>query len=205
MTIRHLLLADAGHCLRAAAPPVLLLGLLTAAGTVEPALLSAGVLGIAWQAATVASTAWLLIVVAVAADRPRRDRRAHKRLQQLRDLAAERDRALVHVKTTIWSSTAGQHAVVLNIATGALHRVWLPETTVPVGAFAVLEHTNRGVRVIDVMDARGVESAHRHGMHQTPSMARVGRDDPEEQGADHDAPSQLIIEIEAFLKGSGSS
>jgi hypothetical protein len=204
VTIRHLL-HHAGHFLRAAAPPVVVLGLLTAVRTVEPALVSDGVLGISWLAAAVASTAWLLIALAVAAARPRRDRRAHERLQQFRHLATQPDHALVQVQTTVWSTVAGQHAVVLNIVTGALHRVWLPETTVPVGAFAVLQRTGDGARVVARLSARSVEAAHRCERRTVRPADARRHEDREMQSEANEAPSPLILEIEAFLKGSADS
>ncbi len=198
MTIRHLL-HDAGRCLRAAAPPVLVLGLITALRTVDPAVATLDrCLGLALQAATVASALWLVVAMTWAAARPWRDRRAHERLDHLRDLAGEGDRALVHVKTTIWSTAAGERTIVLNIATGGLHRVWLPETTVPVGAFAVLEHTNRGVRVIAHMDAHVVEAAHRHERRSVCAPLRTSVDAG--LGGKPGDPARLIREVEAFLQ-----
>lgn len=199
MTIRYLL-HDAGHYLCATAPPVLVLGLLTAVRAVEPALMSEGVLGMAWRAATVASTTWLLIAAAVAADRPRRDRSAHDRLEQLRDFGAQPNRALVRIQTTRWDSTAGQHAVVLNVATGVLHRVWLPETQVPVGAFAVLERTNGGVRMIDRMDARGIEAAHRQERRHQLHAAEAHLKQYVEHRAYSGDAAALMEEVEEYLR-----
>lgn len=200
MTIQHFL-HDAGHCLRVASPPVLVLGLLTAVRTVEPPLMSEGVLGIAWQAATVASTASLVVALAVAAVRPRRDRRARERLEHLRDLAAEPNRALVHVQTTIWSTAAGQHAVVVNIATGILYRVWLQTTWLPTGGFAVLEQRGGAVFVVDWMDACSVQAAQRHLCRSVGAreVEQPRKEAPPVTALAEDA-LQLIAETENYLR-----
>ncbi|NCD18858.1 MAG: hypothetical protein EOL89_02575 [Actinobacteria bacterium] len=207
MTTRQLL-HDAGHCLRAAAPPLFAVGVLAAIRSVlGSGTLSSidGLLMLTLRAAIAASVMWLVAAACWAATRPWRDRRVHKQLQRLRDFAVEQNRVLVHIQTTIWSSAAGQHTVVLNIATGTLHRVWLSETTVQLGAFAVLEHTRTGVHVIDCMHARGVEQAHRHERHQALSGTTPRHEDPKVQPGDNDTPSPLVLEIEAFLRGSADS
>lgn len=205
MTIRHLV-ADTSHCLRTAALPMLALGLLTSVRTVDPALgTSDGILSVAWQAANVASTAWLILAVAWAANRRWRDCRAHQRLQHLRDLAAQPDHALVQVQTTIWTTAAGQCAVVLNIATGVLHRVWLPETTVPSGAFAVLERTGHGGRVVACVDARGVKSAHRHERRRRRLDTPAIQPEPAREVGELQEAADLIDEVEKYLKARGGA
>jgi len=106
------------------------------------------------------------------------------------------------VQTIVWSSAAGQHAVVVNVATGVLHRVWLPEVTIPTGAFVILERTHDGARASDVLDACVVESAHRHE-----ARARATRANPEQvvsQGrsdpAQGDGAVTFIDEVEAYLR-----
>lgn len=205
MTIRQLS-HGAGHCLRAAAAPVLTLGVLTLARMAYPgAAVSTSMdelILLAWRGGTSATLVWLVVAVSWAATRPWRDLRAFQRLQQLRDLAGQPNRAFVQVRTTIWSNTAGQHAVALNVATGILHRVWLSETTVPIGSFVVLERTNGGVRVIDYMDAPDVEAAHRHERRNpeaqpaTPAHPTPTPTDPRKP----DDAATLIHEVEEYLR-----
>lgn len=204
MTTRHLL-QDAGHCLRAAVPAVLTLGVLTAMRSVFPASptlgASAGALLLACHVATVAAGSWLVAAVGWAASRRWRDGRASRRLHHLRDLAAEPNRALVHLQTTLWSAAAGQHAVVVNVATGIQHRVWIAEMTVPIGAFVVLERTHHGAVVIGMMHARAVEAAHRHARRHsvTSDPLNVNVPPPEPR----DDVLQLIEETEQYLREQG--
>lgn len=166
--------------------------------------MSERVLGIVWRAATVASAAWLVVALAVAAARPRQDRRAHERLQHLRHLATQPDRALVYIQTTIGNAAAGQHAVVLNVAAGTLHRVWLSEATVPLGAFVVLQRVDEGAKVVDWMSAHAVEDGHRYERRRgAPTLpgSQALEDLPEVRGRDD--VRQLIEEVEVFLMEQG--
>lgn len=203
MTTRQILL-DLGRCLRASAPPLLTLGMLTLARTVQAS--GASSLGVdepflvAWRAAASAGILWLLGAVIWATSRPLRDRRAFQRLQHLREIATPEDRALVHVQTIVWISAAGQNVVVVNVATGVTSRVWLPETTVPIGSYVVVECKGSGVRVVDWMGAEHVNAGHRHEQrhvaHRHNSSERVL--EPPEHGQD-DA-RLLIEETERFLR-----
>ena len=203
MTTRQMLL-DLGRCLRAAAAPLLTLGVLTLARPVRGEAPSpAGVdelFLVAWRTAVFATLLWLLVAVVWAAIRPWRDRCAYQRLQHLRELAAQPSRVLVFVQTIALGTAAGQHAVVINVATGTTHRAWLSETTVPIGAFVVLERTNGGVGVVDWMDAHQVESGHRHERRHAAhhiTSGRLGVDLTERD--DRDDARQLIEEAEQFL------
>lgn len=199
MTTRHRL-HDASHCLLSAAPPALALGVLTAARSMlhmSPPLPTADGLLFAWQVAIVAAGLWLVASVCWSAARPLRDRRASQRLQHLRDLAAEPNRALIHLQTTVCSGAAGQQAVVVNVATGVLHRVWIAEMTVPIGAFVVLERTDSGVSVVDWMNARRVKEAHRYARRHP--LARDPRDCDVDQER-RDEVLQLIEETEQYLR-----
>lgn len=199
MTTRHIL-HDAGHCLRVAALPMLALGVLTAARSMlhtSPPLPTADGLLLAWQVAIVAAALWLVASVCWSAARPWRDRRASQRLRHFGDLAAEPNRALVHLQTTVWSGAAGQHSIVVNVATGVLHRVWLPGMTVPIGAFVVLERTNSGVSIVDWMNPRRVKEAHRYERRHP--LAHDPRDCDVEQER-RDEVLQLIEETEQYLR-----
>lgn len=202
MATRHLI-HDAGHCLLAAAPPVLALAVLTATRSLFfasqrlPLSAADSLLQLAWQGTIVAAASWLVASLCWAASRPWRDRRASQRLQHFRDLAAEPNRALVHLQTTAWSGAAGQHSIVVNVATGVLHRVWLPEMTVPIGAFVVLERTNSGVSIVDWVNPRRVKEAHRYERRHP--LAHDPRDCDVEQER-RDEVLQLIEETEQYLR-----
>jgi len=200
MTTRHPL-HDAGNCLRTAAPPLLTLSVLALAGTTRGVALTPTGVGeiilVAWRTTVLGTLLWFLVAVIWAATRPLRDRRAFQRLQHLREIATVPDRALVYVQTIVWSSAAGQQVVVVNVATGSSHRVWVPETTVPLGAFVVLERTHSGVRVVDWMNAHQVEAGHRHERRY--AVGRVASGDHLEQ-VDREDALKLIQEAEQFLK-----
>lgn len=203
MTIRHLL-HDAGHCLRGGAAPLLTLAVLALARTAHPGNAVSTSMDelvlLVWRGGTSAALLWLLGAVTWSATRPWRDRRAFQRLQRLREIATPPNRALVHVLTTVWSSTAGEHVVVVNVATGTTSRVWLSETAGQIGAFVVLERSNGGVNVVDSMNAHQVEAGHRHEQrHVAPRPSRELRGDLPERDDREDA-RQLIEETERFLK-----
>lgn len=194
---------DLRRILRLAAPPILALAVLAPVPSLLGSTLSSleGVLLPAWRVAIVASVLWLAATTCWAMTRPGRDRRAYERLQQLRGLADESYRALVQIQTTVWTAAAGQHAVVMNVETGTLHRVWLPETAAPIREFVVLEHTDHGVRVIGSLSAPSVEAAHRHERRtcaiRVPDRAvSPGRC----TAVEIDAAVTLIDEVEAYLR-----
>lgn len=203
MSPRRLLL-DVRH-VRASAPPLLALGLLAFVRAVcaecsLPAAVDQFVL-MAWRTSIIGTLLWFLSAVLWAVLRPRRDRRAFRRLQRLREMATSPDRALVHVQTSVWSSVAGQHVAVVNVATGVTTRLWLPETTVPAGSFVVLERTNAGVRVVDWMNAHEVKAGQCHQRRHAvrPITADQASVQLFEQEI-HDDALQLIEETERFLR-----
>lgn len=193
--------SDLRHLLRIAAPPLLTLGVLLVVGEVSALGAWTTTLETSRRVATVLAGLWLVLAIGVAAHKTKRDERAHQRLQQLRDAAQERGRALVHVQTEVWSSGAGQHVVVVNIATGHRYGLWLPEVHVPTGAFALVEQRDLGVAVIGWAAQRTVDAAHRHE-HRRPSPrnrsvhVRTSVDGPD----DRDGARRLIEETEQFLK-----
>lgn len=207
MTTRHLL-HDAGHCFRVVAPSLLALSALALAGTTQGETLAPAGVGevvfVAWRAAVLGTLLWFLVAVVFAATRQWRDRRGHQRLQRLRERAAQPNRALVFIQSIVCGTAAGQHVVVINLATGATHRAWLPETTVPIGAFVALERANDGVRVIDSMNAQQVESAHRYERrHRAQHILSGELDEDLREHDDREAVLQLIEETERFLKEQG--
>ncbi len=201
MSPRHLL-HDVGHCLRAAAPPLLALSVLVVAPTQGEAAPGgvAELVCVAWRAAVLGTVLWFLVAVIWVATKPWRDRRAFQRLQHLREIATPEDRALVHVQTIVWSSAAGQHVVVVNVATGAPSRVWLPETTVPVGSYVVVEREGSGVRVVDWMGAAHVEAGHRDEQRHVALRHNSGERVLELPEHGQDDARLLIEETERFLR-----
>lgn len=192
---------DLRQLLRIAAPPLLTLGVLLVVGEVSPLGAWTTTLEISRRVATVLAAPWLVLAISVAAHKTKRDARAHQRLQQLRAAAQETGRALVYVQTEVWSSGAGQHVVVVNIATGHRYGLWLPEVQLQKGAFALVEQRDLGVAVIGWAAQRTVDAAHRHE-HRHPSprnrsvQMRASVDGPD----DRDDARRLIEETEQFLK-----
>lgn len=187
--------------LRIVAPPVLALGALLVVGEVSPLDAWTTTLETSRRVATVLAGLWLVIAAGMAVHRTRRDAHAHKRLQELRDAAQTPGRALVHIEAVAWRSRAGQHAVVLNVATGYRYHLWLPETDLPIGAFALLEQGGCGVAVLDSIDARTVAAGHRHESRSAQQTAEAPSLDvlsPESQ--ERDTVAILIRETEEFLR-----
>lgn len=149
---------DAAHVLRASITPVL--ALTAAAVSLQlvdpwppPDVLPAAVLSI--------TAGWLLLTVTWAATRPFRDRRASQQLVGLRTALHAPNRALVHIHAIVRESLAGQLMDVVNVETGHTHRIWIAETSLPVGSFSILERSNDAVAVVHWIPRRTVEAARR--------------------------------------------
>jgi len=191
---------DLRPLLRSAAPPLVFLGVLLAFGELsfeEPRTESAET---SLLVGSLGAAVWLLAAVVVTGCRLRREMLAHQRLQELRDRTQASGRALVHVQTVVSSSGAGQHAVVVNVATGFQYRLWLPEVNLPIGAYAVIEQRAVGVAVIDWVGPRTVDAAHRDEQ-RVPAHIDI---EPRSAGAAEteqlDDAHQLITEVETYLK-----
>lgn len=184
--------------MRAAAPPLLILGVLLAIGELSFGELWTETVETSLLVGSLGAAVWLLTGVVVTGCRLRREMLAHQRLQELRDRAQASGRALVHVQTVMSSSSAGQHAVVVNVATGFRYRLWLPEVNLPIGAYAVIEQCVVGVAVIDWVGRRTVEAAHRHERHH----ANLGSATSalEKAPGDDDDAATLIRETERYLR-----
>lgn len=199
------LLHDAGHCLRAAGPPLLALSVLAIARTTQaetpaPPVGVGEVVLVAWRAAVLGTLLWFLVAVIWALTRPLRDRRAFQRLQHLREIARVPDRALVHVQTIVWNSAAGQHVAVVNVATGVTSRVWLPESAVPIGSYVVVERMDSGVRAIDHLSAHSVEAAHRSEGRSHEVRASDAHPTPPPNAREESDAVTLIAEVEEYLR-----
>jgi len=191
---------DPRPVLRAAALPLLFLGALLAVeelSFLDPWTETAETSRLV---AMLGTAVWLLTAVAVTVCRLRRDTLAHQRLQELRDRSQASGRALVYVQTVVSSSSAGQHAVVVNVATGHRYRLWLPEVDLPIGAYVVIEQRVIGLAVLDWAGSRQVGAAHRyerrHPAREDSVKVPPGGDDSEDRG---DA-RRLIEETEQFLR-----
>lgn len=179
--------------LRIAAPPVLTLGALLVVGEVSPLGVWTTSLETSQRVAAVLAGLWLVLATGVEVHRTKRDAHAHQRLQQLRDAAQARGRALAHVEAVAWRSQAGQHAVVVHVGTGYRYRLWLPEADLPDGAYAVIEQRGVGVAVLDWVGRREVRAAHRHERRHPALEADADRE------VRQDA-RRLVEETEQFLK-----
>lgn len=184
-----------------AVPPLLLLGALLAVGELRVLEAWTKTVETLRLVATVVAGLWLITAIVLTGCRLRRDTRAHRRLQGFRDAAQVPGRALVHVQTMVWSSSAGQHAVVANVASGHRYRLWLPEAHLPIGAFALLAQGERGVVVLGWLDARTVAAGHRHERRTHQSPADPGANLPTPEHPVEDAAALLVREAEEFLQG----
>lgn len=109
---------------------------------------------------------WLGTALVVTARQPRRDQRASDQLRALRERAQTPGRLLIEVRRTGWPGPAGQHVHALHITHGTTHDIWLPETVLPIGAWAVLDVTTEPVHVIGHVDHRTITRAHRHDIRE---------------------------------------
>ncbi len=192
---------DVRQFLRIVAPPVFTLGEFLVVGEVSPLGVGTTSLETSQRVATVFAGLWLVAAIVVTGCRMRRDTRAHRRLQALREAAQVPGRALVHVQTAVWSSDAGQHAVVVNVPSGHRYRLWLPEVHLPIGAFALLAQGEPGVVVLGWLDARTVAAGHRHERRTHQSAADSGANLPTPEHPVEDAAALLVRETEEFLQG----
>lgn len=191
---------DVRHLLRVAAPPGLTIGVLLVIGELSFLDAWTSTFATTRRVATALAVLWFFVSTGTAGYRTRRNASANQRLQQLRAAAQAPGRALVEVLTVGWSSGAGQHVVVVNIATGHRYRLWLPEVPLPIGAFVVVEQRDHGVAVIDWAAQCTVDAAHRHERRYptrgSSVHVRASVDYPE----DEDDARRLIEETEQFLR-----
>lgn len=187
---------DAAHVLRATIAPALALTAVIASLQVLHPWPGSDVLPAAVLSVIIA---WLVLTVAWAATSPLRDRRAAHRLDELRAASPAPNRELVHIYATIWALLAGQLVDVVNIATGTTHRIWLPETSLPVGSFALLERSNDAVAVVDWIPRRTVEAAHR-AVARNPVTASEGPCCHDEICGEHDRAGSFVREVEGYLR-----
>lgn len=116
---------------------------------------------VTWMAGAATSLAWLITAAVRAALQPAKDARAAQRLQGLRDQARRPDHTLVCVLETRWRSPAGQLVTAVDARTGEIHELWLSETALPVGAFALVAGRAEGATLVDCMHPPELASARR--------------------------------------------
>ena len=116
----------------------------------------------AWSLAVLAMFAWLAVSLVRAARQPARDAEAADHLQSLRDRAIIEGHDLVEIHRTLWASQAGQQALSVNITTGQVSELWLPEVRLPDGSFAMITTTAGGhTNIVGWADPDQIASAHR--------------------------------------------
>lgn len=91
-----------------------------------------------WLVALGLSSLWLATSAVRATLQPRRDRRAAEHLQDLRVRAALPEHALLCVLQVLWESPAGQRVAAVNVRTGTVHEVWLAESELTPGTYALV-------------------------------------------------------------------
>ena len=117
---------------------------------------------IGWLAAVLAALVWLATSATGAALQPAGDRRAFVRVQELRVLSGLTDHALLCVLRTVWSTAAGQRAAAVDVRTGAVVDLWLTESSLPIGSYALVKSAGRSCILVDTVPAGLVLAARRH-------------------------------------------
>lgn len=123
---------------RAVAPDVRLTLFDVSRAAADSTAAALGLLMTLWSIAALGAIVWLLVELVGAARQPTRDAEAAERLQGLRDRTLIEGHVLVEIHRTLWATQAGQRAVVVNVTTGEVSEIWLPDTCIPDGSFAVI-------------------------------------------------------------------
>lgn len=150
---------------RAVALPTAALAVVVAAhGTAEsvdtslPATHAAAV----WLGAVAVAAVWLAGAFVRAALQPRRDRRAAAHLQDMRVRAGIPDHALLCILKTVWTSPAGQRVAAVDVRTGAVCEVWLAESGLAPGTYALVSFRRGVAMMLDAATPTTVIAAQRH-------------------------------------------
>jgi hypothetical protein len=91
----------------------------------------------------------------------RRDREAHDRLQLLQSRTCTPGIDLLELSTTQWASMAGQFATGIDVATGAVVPVWLPQARIPEGSLILVRRDVHPHVLLDWMAPEEVKAAYR--------------------------------------------
>src|SRR5665647_272943 len=160
----RLVLREVARWGRAVGAPLVVLAIVTFGPALSPFgsvwLVPDRALSIGWLAAVIAALSWLSTSAIRAALQPVRDRRAAEYLQRLRDRAAGPNARLLCVERSLWQSPAGQRLVAADVQIGTVFEVWLGESALPTGAFALVT-TARESTLVDWISPGDVAAARR--------------------------------------------
>jgi hypothetical protein len=149
---------------------------------------------VGWLAAVLAALVWLATSATGAALQPAGDRRAFVRVQELRVLSGLTDHALLCVLRTVWSTAAGQRAAAVDVRTGAVVDLWLTESSLPVGSYALVRLVGGSYMLVDAVPPSLVVAARRH-------MRREGAHHHERSGRrQRRAAARVIRTAETLLR-----
>jgi len=164
----RLVLHEAARWVRATGAPLAVLAIVVVTPHLVPnaadrvlRLIPDRALSVAWLGACAAALAWLLTACVRAAIQPASDERAAEQLQGLRDRAQRPGHVLVCVLEARWCSPAGQLMTAVDARTGEVRELWLSETPLPVGAFALVVGRTDVATLVDCIHPRELAGARR--------------------------------------------
>lgn len=109
------------------------------------------------------SAAWIAKNLRRAAVEPRRDREAAQLLADLAGAARQPHCRLLEITHTQWVTAAGQRAWAVDTGTGSVGDHWLPNSTLPLGAFVLLRRSpNQLPEVLSWLPPGTIHAAGRH-------------------------------------------
>lgn len=197
----RLVLREVARWARAVALPAVAVVALVVLQAIAPRLIGAPPRALvpAWTAALGASGLWLAISIARAAIEPHRDQRAAQHLQDLRVRAGLPDHELLCVLRVLWDSPAGQLVAAVDVRRGTTREVWLSESPVAAGAYALVAFRHGAATLLDTATATAVLAAKRHEARDAPRRTDlVGSDHPTRR--DRRAAVEVIRAAEALLR-----
>lgn len=147
-----------------------------------------------WLAALIAVVMWLASSATRAAIQPARDRRAFERLQDLRVRSGLPDHRLLCVLRTVWRTPAGERAEAVDVRTGALADLWLTESSLSEGSYALVRRRAGAVLLVEAMPPSLVLAAQRH------SGCDADRPGGRKVSRERRAAARVVHEAEALLK-----
>lgn len=151
-------------------------------------------LSLAWLVLVIAAVVWLATSVARAAIQPARDRRAFERLRDLRVISGLPDHALLCILRTVWSIAAGQRTDAIDVRTGGFVDLWLAESSLPGGSYALVRFVGGSCVLVDAVPPGLVVAAQRHAhRNRRRRSRRAGR-------RERRATTGVIREAEALLR-----
>jgi len=190
---------------RALTAPLALLATIVAARAMLPLevgrLIPGHALSLGWRASLIATVAWLATSAIRVASEPARDDRAARRLQALREGASVDHARLLCIERTLARSPAGQRVVVSDIHDGRTADVWLSETALPTGSFALIGLDHDAAELLDWIGPAETAAARRAEQRQSARRrlreARAARIALERADA---AAAEVVRAAEALLR-----